>query len=210
MSTEIDTIGLHLTELLRDDMVRILSLSEHQADTNDAITMLAKHSLRMADAFLLANQQVQLALEPLTAVSVLEDVAHDISSLAKASGINVQVDVRGTCRPILAHRQSMRDMLTLIATAVLQRQDSSDNNQLVLGTHRNVGGTIVGAFGSNHHDMKLKQLTSLQHTNSPEVLLAVASRLGERLQAQVKTYKHASLYGFGATFSQSRQLQLFT
>lgn len=207
MSTEFDTtLPLRLTEQLRDDLLRILALAENTPDGSAKIAAHAKHSLRVADAYLLAHQQTQLPLEPLTATSVLEDVAHDMYQLAKEKQATIHVDSRGAQRPVLAHRQSMHDLLLLVASAVLARQPAG--TPLILGTHRSSHGTVVGAFGSGADDIKLNQINSLKQTSNAEVLLSVASKLGDRMQAQVKGYHHVSVAGFGATFMQSRQLQL--
>lgn len=206
MSTEIDTFSLRLTEQLRDDMLRILSLAELPASDTTTIAALAKGSLRVADAFLLASQQTQLILEPVTAVSILEDVAHDLYPLAKANNIEMEVSLRGTSRPILAHRQSVRDLLNLVGMALVSQQLTT--GRIILGTHRSVRGTVLGAFSPDLNELKLRSSADTQNTNNAEVLLSVAARLGERLQTQVKQYKHVSMTGFGATFNQSNQLQL--
>lgn len=219
-----DTLFTALAEQLKTPLLQIARLSEVSADNNlPQISVISEHVLRLVDAYTLAQTQAQtkLLLEPINAGSILYDVAHTLNTFAKQNDYELQIDMRGKSVPVMAHRDSLRSMLTLLGTSLIEASASeqSAGRFMVLGTHRSAKGTVVGAF-SNQVTLTQKALllTRQLHGRATQAVpalgqaggagLAIADRLSQQLSAPLRTYRHGTFSGIGSLLPPSRQLQL--
>ncbi len=219
-----DTLFTALAEQLKTPLLQIARLSE-LSPTHDMarISVISEHALRLVDAYTQTQVQAQtkLLLEPLTSSSVLYDVANALQPFAKQYDYTIETDLRGKNVPVMAHRASLRLMLTLLGASIIEADNAagSGHRYLILGTHRSAKGTIVGVF-SNQVSLSQKalQLTRQLHGKAAQSVpslgqaggagLAIADRLSEQLAAPLRAYRHQSLYGIGSLLLPSRQLQL--
>ena len=219
-----DTLFTALTEQLKTPLLQIARLSEAPAGSNlQRISVISEHALRLVDAYTQTQTQSQMKLlfEPINTGSVLYDVAHTLSSFAKQNDYELHIDLRGKSVPVMAHRASLRSMLTLLGASLIEASAAEEATQrfIVLGTHRSAKGTVVGAF-SNQVTLSQKALllTRQLHGRAAQVVpalgqaggagLAIADRLSEQLSAPLRTYRHGTLSGIGSLLPPSRQLQL--
>lgn len=182
------------------------------------IQIVTSLALKMAEAYTGYNQQTRLILEPLTAGSVLYDAAGELDAIAKLYQCSLQVRVHHAQRPILGHRQTLKDMLVLLASGVMQSLPEESNRQLLLGAHRSAHGTVLGVFGqqtgfSQQSLSQLRQLQGKADQASPALLggaaaIGLADRLSTLLQAPLKAYKQQQAGGIGSLLPLSKQLQL--
>lgn len=219
-----DQLFTALAEQLKMPLLQIARLAElSQEATLPRISVISEHALRLVDAYVQSRSQNQtvLLLEPLTTSAVLYDVAAELQQFARQNDYTIEIDLSGKGVPIMAHRQSLRTMLTLLGASLIEvsAEDETIPKHLVLGTHRSSRGTIVGAFSSHlglsQHAL---QLTRELHGRATQVVpslglaggagLAIADRLSAQMSAPLRAYRHRSLTGIGSLFIPSQQLQL--
>jgi hypothetical protein len=216
-----EILMLALADQLKLPLLQIAHLAETEPVAASDISTISRFALNLVDAYALASSQTQLELEPLTTASVLYDVAQTIDPLARRLNYQVSIDLKGNNKPVMGHRQTLKDMLFLLSASMMQAgsQDDSKGSKLVLGTHRSVTGTVVGAFCDNAELSQsalvmVRQLRGRASQSAPALgasggsALAVADKLSQRLQAPLKFYRHNALTGIGSLLSTSSQLQL--
>lgn len=219
-----DTLFTALAEQLKTPLLQIARLSEMPAGVaTGRISVISEQALRLVDAYIQVNSQLQtkLQLEPLNTSAILYDVANTLVPFAKQHDYDIEIDLRGKSVPIMAHRDSLRSMLTLLGASLIEAssEDEDAERYVVLGTHRSAKGTVVGVFSSQVAlSQKALQLTRQLHGRAAQVApslglaggagLAIADRLSEQLAAPLRAYRHHSLTGIGSLLLPSRQLQL--
>ncbi len=219
-----DQLFMALAEQLKVPLLQIARLSELSGKTVlPRISVVSEHALRLVDAYSqsYAQKQTKLLLEPLTTGAVLYDVAIALQPFAKQWDYTIEIDQQGKGVPIMAHRESLKTMLTLLGASLIEAsaEDADIPHYLVLGTHRSARGTVVGAF-SNHVALSQRalQLTRELHGRATQAVpslglaggagLAIADKLSEQMHAPLRAYRHRSLTGIGSLLSPSHQLQL--
>ncbi len=221
-SQQADRLLIALAEQLKTPLVQIAQLSELAAvDSSASISIITKQALRAVDAFLLAEAQTVLELEPVSVGAVLYDVAHELSPLAREYGVELEIDARGRTVPIMAHQGNLQTLVSLLGSTLIQSvgDTSSEPQRVVLGCHTTKGGIVVGAFGSANETAGASlgvarklygraSQTSADTTATASVMLA--DKLAVQLQSVLKVYRHSSLQGMGALFAHSKQLRLLS
>ncbi len=218
-----DQLFTALAEQLKVPLLQIARLSELSSELAlPRISAISEHALRLVDAYAQAHSQDQtkLQLEPITTSAVLYDVAMQLEPFARQWEFTIEIDSQGKAVPIMAHRESLKTMLTLLGASLIEAtaEDSDAPRHLVFGAHRSVGGTVVGAF-SNHLAVTQRalQLTRELHGRATQAVpllglaggagLAIADQLSEQMDAPLRAYKHRTLAGIGSLLTPSRQLQ---
>ena len=226
MQDQPDQLFTALAEQLKVPLLQIARLSElSQEATLPRIAVISEHALRLVDAYVQSHpsNQTRLQLEPLTTSAVLYDVATDLQAFARQNEFSVEIDLHGANRPVMAHRDSLRTMLTLLGASLIEAgvEDENAPRHLILGTHRSAHGTIVGAF-SSHLELSQRalRLTRELHGRAAQAApllglaggagLAIADRLSEQMSAPLKAYRHRSMAGIGSLLLPSHQLQLIS
>ena len=219
-----DQLFTALAEQLKVPLLQIARLSElSQEIALPRISVISEHALRLVDAYAQshAQNQTKLPLEPLTTSAVLYDVAVALQPFAQQWDYTVEIDQQGKGIPIMAHRESLRTMLTLLGASLIEASadDIEIPHHLVLGTHRSASGIVVGAFSSHLAlSQRALQLTRELHGRAAQAVpslglaggagLAIADRLSEQMHAPLRAYRHRSLTGIGSLLVPSHQLQL--
>lgn len=218
---EPDPLFAALAEQLKTPLLQIARISEsgsRQALTQ--INLISEQALRLVDAFSRSQDQTALALEPINSSVILYDVAQLIQPLAKATDYQIEIDLSGSGRPIMAHRETLETMLMLLSASLIEGGTEDDiDRHLILGTHRSSHGVVVGAFSNDSAvSQRALNMTRQLHGRAVQAApalssaggagLAIADKLSERLQAPLKAYRHRSLSGIGSLFVPSQQLSL--
>lgn len=218
-----DQLFMALAEQLKVPLLQIARLSEVSGEVAlPRISAISEHALRLVDAYSQVNAQNQtkLLLEPLTTSAVLYDVVVQLEPFAKQWDYTIEIDQQGKGVPIMAHRQSLSTMLTLLGASLIESGGEAEDTprHLVLGTHRSARGIVVGAFSSQVElSQKALQLTRELHGRAAQAApslglsggagLAIADQLSEQIHAPLRAYRHRSLTGIGSLLQPSRQLQ---
>lgn len=202
-------------------IARLAELSRESALPR--ISVISEHALRLVDAYVQshAQNQTKLLLEPITSSAILYDVATALQPFARQWDYALEIDQQGKGVPVMAHRESLRMMLTLLGASLIEASSEQEDmpRHLILGTHRSAHGIVVGAF-SSHLGMSQRalQLTRNLHGRATQATpslglaggagLAIADRLSEQMSAPLRAYRHRSLAGIGSLLNPSQQLQL--
>lgn len=220
LKTPLVQIG-QLSELLGDDMIA----SRQHKPTTDAIRVLTTQALRAIDAFMLAEKQTSLRLEPVSVGAVLYDVAHDLHALAKEYDMTIEIDSPSRSVPVMADRRTLHALLSLLGGVIIQSPDAPtelpDKRRLILGSHSSKDGVVVGAFGSHNQSTPagltaVRALYGRASQGSGEsglqgmASMMLADTLSAQLQSVLKAYKHGRLQGMGMVLTPSRQLALLS
>ena len=217
-----DMLFTALAEQLKTPLLQIARLSE--STQTEQIAVISEHALRLVDAFMQtqAQHQTKLLLEPLSSSAVLYDVAHALQPFARHMNYQVDIDVRGKSLPIMAHRDSLRSMLTLLGASLMEAgaaEQTKMSKNLVLGMHRSAKGMVVGAFSNQvtltQRALLLARTLQGRAAQVSPLLgqvggagLAIADTLSQQLSAPLHVYRHQSLGGIGSLLLPSRQLEL--
>lgn len=212
-----------LAEQLKVPLLQIARLSEVSGEAAlPRIAVISEHALRLVDAYSQAHTQDQtkLLLEPLTTSAVLYEVARQLEPFARQWDFTIEIDQQGKGVPIMAHRDSLRTMLTLLGASLIEANADDDEvpHHLVLGTHRSARGIVVGAFSSHLAlSQRALKLTRELHGRAAQAVpslglaggagLAIADQLSGQMHAPLRAYRHRSLTGIGSLLTPSRQLQ---
>ncbi len=219
-----DQLFTALAEQLKVPLLQIARLSELAGESQlPRISAVSEHALRLVDAYSQAHSQnqVKLLLEPVTSSAILYDVAVALQPFAKQWDYTLEIDQQGRGVPIMAHRDSLRTMLTLLGASLIEASadDLDIPRHLVLGTHSSSRGIVVGAFSSHLGlSQRALQLTRELHGRATQVVpslgltggagLAIADKLSEQIHAPLRAYRHRTLSGIGSLLPPSHQLQL--
>lgn len=219
-----DSLFTALAEQLKVPLLQIARLSElNGIGTLPRISVISEHALRLVDAYVQSHSQNQtkLLIEPINTSSVLYDVAHALEPFAKQSDCKIEIDQQGKAAPIMAHRESLKTMLTLLGASLIEAgtEDDETKREIILGTHRSAKGTIVGVFSSNVAlSQRALQLTRELHGRAAQVApslgiaggagLAIADGLSDQMDARLRAYRHRNLTGIGSLLRPSSQLKL--
>lgn len=219
-----DPLFTALAEQLKVPLLQIARLSELPGSGSlPRISVISEHALRLVDAYVQshAQSQIKLLIEPINTSAVLYDVAQALQPFAKQADYQIEIDQQGKAVPIMAHRESLKTMLTLLGASLIEAGSEDDDvpRHIILGTHRSAKGTIVGAFSSHLAlSQRALQLTRELHGRASQVApslglaggagLAIADRLSEQMEAPLRAYRHRTLTGIGSLLHPSLQLQL--
>ncbi len=219
-----DQLLTALAEQLKMPLLQIARLAEAEnAMALPHISVISEHALRLVDAYVQAQTllQTDLLLEPVTTSAVLYDVAQELQPFAQHHDVTIELDQKGAAVPVLAHRASLKTLLTLVAANLIETagETHGQKKELILGTHRTTRGMIVGAFSEQAElSQRALRLTRELRGNEARVVnalgmsgataLAIADQLSDRMSAPLKSYRHRSLSGVGSLLMPSRQLQL--
>lgn len=192
----------------------------------DVIRTQADAALQLVDSYLLGLQlmreQTQLALEPVSASSTLVDTAHTLERFARHYGVQLEVEVAGKFRPVMAHARGLRAALLSLGFALIEAQAAQDRTKgprrLTLATHQTPHGIVTGLYGE-YEGLTTEQWRSALklYGRAPQPLTAVSAGSGAGLfvadaifrsmssSLRVGQYQHQN--GLAATLQPSRQLQ---
>lgn len=219
-----DRLLMALAEQLKTPLVQIAQLAELDSADPLAIQSLTTHALRSIDAFLQAEQQTVLDLEPVSIGAVLYDVANELTPLAQQWGVKLHIDERMRSMPVMAQQTALHTVITLLGGVLIQSQSQPNvvqQPELILGCHRTKGGVVVGAF-ANHAPVSAIGLANVRalygRASQPlsdsglqgAASIMLADKITAQLQSVLKAYRHTSLSGLGTLLVPSKQLRLLS
>ncbi|HEY8999328.1 MAG TPA: hypothetical protein VIM53_03340 [Candidatus Saccharimonadales bacterium] len=192
-----------------------------------AIQAQSDVALRLVDSYLLglqlAEEQTELALEPVSVAATLVDVAEDLRALAKLYQVQLEVVVDGKYAPVMAHARGFRAALLSLGYELIEAHAAtngpSTHERLAFAVHRTPHGVVAGLYG------KFEALNAAQWRKSLELCgrarqaapnltagsgagLFVAETLFSAMDTRVRVGRFHKKIGLAATLQSSRQLQL--
>jgi hypothetical protein len=188
-----------------------------------SITYTADMAMQLIDSYLLSTDlqaQPSLQLEPVSISSVLQDVAHRLTPLAKQYDYDLDISLSGKYGPVMAHRDSLEAAYMMLGYTMIESQPVSEQRQaVILGAHKSSTGIVAGVFGQQEgltadmfrraralYGRSRQPLSSL--SSSAGAGIFVADSLLGAMSTSLKVAHHHKMAGFAATLLPSQQLQL--
>lgn len=194
-------------------------LATIQATADSALHLLDNYVLGVR----LALEPEQLALETVSVSSVLYDTGQQLSTLAKAYGVGLELDIAGRYGPVLAHRQGLQAALASLGAALIEAlpAQAQPNPQLKLhlATHRSRYGIVAGLYADTRQlandalqggralqRHSRQPLMDFSHTSGAGIF--VADTILQAMRLNLRASRHHRLYGLAIVLQPNRQLQL--
>ncbi len=209
------------------NIARRAELADLEQDTVDItdIRITADAALRLLDNYILgvqlANHEAQFVdTEPVAISSVLYDAGRQLEPLAKAYGVQLDMQVRGKWGPVMAHRRGLEAALVSLGYALVEALPAQGASQLKLqlSAHRCRYGVVAGLYceteqvttdalrvGRQLYGRARQPLSVISHSSGAGVF--VADAILHAMQSQLTTSRYRNLYGLGAVLPINPQLQ---
>ncbi len=191
----------------------------------DTIRITADAALQLLDNYLLG---VQLAgqgtsmfeTEPVSVAAVLHDAGNQLQPLAKAYGVQLDLQVDGRYGPVMAHRRGLQAALVSLGYALVEALPAQEAPQLRLhmSAHRCRYGIVAGLYcetgritaqalrlGRQLQGRARQPLNFLSHSTGAGVF--VADAILHAMQVHLTASRHRHMYGLGAVLPLNPQLQ---
>lgn len=192
----------------------------------DTIETAVARGIRLLESYILSMQtgpgQTEFLLEPVSVSSVLYDVAHNLSRLAKEYECELELEIGGRFGPVMSNKEALSAGLLSVGEVFLASsgQLPSKQRQVVLATNKTRGHIKVGVFGAAEGlgaDMRRTKLLQ-GRARAPLSTFGDSSAAGvmvaDMLFAAMNTPLRASRYnkqeGLAVSLLPSRQLSLVT
>ncbi len=227
-----EQLFLSLAEQMSRPLLQVAQLAElagsDRAKTASArwqmVRTIADSSLQLVESYAL-NLRVHgkitlLNLEPVTVSSLLYDTAHDLQTLAKQYGVELELEPGPRLEPIMADRAVLQSAMTSLGQVFVMAQAEADETASVrLAAHKSRYGIVAGLYGHGlqlgadslrrAHALQGRARQPLQRlVSGPAAGVFVADSLLRTLQARLHVARFRSLTGLATTLQPSRQLQL--
>jgi len=152
-----DDLALPLLQIKTSaDLIQARAIkSKELPNLTKNMALSAESGLQLIEAYRLAlkiHNAHNLELEPVAVGSVLQDIAHQLTSYAKQYDAELRVDVAGKLRPVLAHKASLSAALQVLSASLIRAQ-AADTPQkrgtVLLAAHKSADTAIAtGVFSS--------------------------------------------------------------
>lgn len=219
----VEHLKLPLMQIARQ--AELGSMPGQQPDTRD-IRVTADAAMQLLDNYILgvqlANQEAILAnTEPVAISSVLYAAEQRLRPIARAYGVELELQIDGKYGPVMAHRRGLEAALVSLGYALIEALPAQEKPQLrlQLSAHRCRYGIVAGLYcdveqvttqalktGRQLYGSARQPLSSVSHTSSAGVF--VADAILHAMQSQLTTSRYRHLYGLGAVLPLNPQLSL--
>jgi hypothetical protein len=200
-------------------------LHPHELDIS-VIQATADSALKLLDSYVLAvqlatDEEALFMSEPVSISSVLYDVGQQLTPIAKAYDVTLQLHVSGKYGPVMANRRGLQAALLSLGYALIEALPAIESPQLTLqlSAHRCRYGIVTGLYsetetltadtlrlGRELYGRARQPLTSLSHSASAGIF--VADALFRAMSSELMTTRHQRLHGLGAILQPNPQMQL--
>lgn len=215
---------LQIARLAESGATLRFSKSKHQ-QLMGLIELTSSTALRLLEAYTLsmrvADDQLMLNLEPVSLSSVMQDAAHQLSTLANRYDCKLELSIDGRYGPVMANPAAIEHAMLSLGYMIIESTAARGkrHNVLRFGVHRSRAGLVAGIFGEmddlqNKAYIRARSLLGRARQPIPGLSatsgagLFVADTLFSAQSAPMKVMRHQKQLGFGATFMPSHQLVL--
>ncbi len=180
--------------------------------------------LQLIEAYRLALKTggtENLALEPVAVGAILQDVAHQLTPYAAQYSTQLEVEVKGRLKPVLAHKPSLVAAIQVLSASLIRAQTAEKRQKsyrLLLAAHRSdENGIATGVFSSMNglSDRTLRSARSLigrARQPLPQVPAGAASgvliadMLCAAMWQPLRASAHRNMGGLSTAVPSSKQL----
>lgn len=191
----------------------------HIRTTADAATQLLDNYIIGVQ---LASQEAVLTdTEPVAISSVLYKAEQRLRPIAKAYGVELEMEIDGKYGPVMAHRRGLEAALVSLGYALIEALPAQEAPQLKLqlSAHRCRYGIVAGMYcdaeqvttdalrtGRQLYGRARQPLPNVSHTSGAGIF--VADAILHAMQNQLTVSRHRKLYGLGVVLPLNQQLSL--
>lgn len=186
------------------------------------IETTANNALRLIDSYLLVTAlsgQRQLDLSPVSVTALLYDVSQDARELAKLYNTEIDIRVKGSCGPVMAHAAGLRAALMSLVYTFLTGGARVKHQAVTLLAQATPAGIATGVVSSSQHisahDLQMARALYGRAgqpaggiTQNSGVGLYMADHLFAAMESDIRAVKSGRQYGLVATLLPSQQLAL--
>ncbi len=218
-----DELKLPLMHIARQSELAGMGRTSAQ-ETLVGVGQSARSALELVDSYLLglqlAENQQLLELEPVSAASVIYDVAGRLEEIARRRGVSLAVELPVSLDPVMAHRAGLQSALLSLGTAVISAQPQVDKPLTVtLAAYRARGGIITGLYaeGLGISPAELRAAERLtggrrqplrRFSAGPSAGIFVAQNILRSMASNLKAVRYHKQSGLAAVLTPSQQLKL--
>ena len=192
--------------------LRMQAATQYERELLDQIILTSEKSLRLTNDLTKTVRlgELPIDMEPVNAVQMCEEVAHEIWPLYRAQGKRLEVASRTRDAPlVIANRDLLRRVLLNFADNALQY--SGSDAKVLLGVRRKGGEVTIGL--RDHGPVAAANVTggATAPTGRPEssgLGLVITRKFAEAMNARVGTTRHRNGMTFYVSMPESRQLAL--
>lgn len=220
-----EELRLPLLHIIRSSELALLKADYTQSSLEN-VRQNAATALNLVESYLLgleiADKQNPLDLEPTSINSVLYDVMHNLSGLAKQYDVDLQLDVEHSKKLIMANPAGLQAAFLSLTYSFIQVNNlvPSEKSKVVrLIAHNKSGRIAAGVYGESDN-ISAKQLRAacvwygkfkqpLNNLSSSSAAgIFVAYKILKSMTSELKTARHQRLSGLSVSFYPSAQLNL--
>jgi hypothetical protein len=191
----------------------------------DTIRITADATLQLLDSYILgiqlAGQESEsFEIEPVSVASVLYDAGNQLQPIAKAYGVELDLQIDGKYGPVMAHRRGLQAALVSLGYSLVEALPAMEAPQLKLelSAHRCRYGIVAGLYceteqvttqalrlGRQLYGRARQPLGDVSHTSGAGVF--VADAILQSMKSQLTVSHHRKMHGLGAVLPLNPQLQ---
>lgn len=192
-------------------------------ETMRQIESHAAMALRLVDSYMLGVNLLQteadLELESVSLSSLLTDVAHELTPLARQYDVELELGIDGRYGPVMSHPAALRAALHSLASVIVGLPSDGRSAVMRLGAHRDDTAIVTGVYHSamarlpqardllaGKRGARRQPLNEISGSSAAGVF--VAQQLLGSMQAPLQLHRHHGMQGFAAPLQLSRQLAL--
>ncbi len=186
------------------------------------IERISKHALTVLDyaLFAIETKQASLPLHAVSAVAAAEEVASELSQLAKVYDVKLQLEVTRKLQPVFANESAIKGVLHGLAHSAITAQTIDQKRTVVISVQatqpgkQRLGVVAPGLGFTSKSINRARNLANSARVVAPTELysgglgLLVSDELTKALDSALTTIRRHKQSGVGFYVSTSNQLQL--
>ncbi len=216
-----EELKLPLTQIARQLELEGLTRAEGRS-----LQATAQTALQLIDHYILgvrlALEPQQFPLEAVSVSSVLYDTGQSLYNYAKNYDIDLELNIAGRFRPVMANQHGLHAALVSIGAALIEALPAlpaQHQLKLQLATHRSRYGIVAGVYadtkqlsmsalrqGRRLQTHSRQPFLALNHSNGAGIF--VADNILHAMDLHLVASRHHRLYGLGTVLQSNEQLQL--
>lgn len=207
----------------QEKFLQIKALAENGQNVNknaELIEKISRQGLGILSYVLFAvhANQTELPLTSLSAAAAAQDVASELSQLAKAYNITIKLDAGKKLEPVYANYSAIKGSLYGLLSGLILSNQSSGKSTITVAVQQTATTTQRIGVYSNDLSINLADIANAGHlshkakmiapdtSSSSGIGFALASQLVDRLDSNLKSFSHKRTKGVGFYVPMSRQL----
>jgi len=211
-----------LAQHVRQSLLQIAQYAQSGAGNEPQIDAIARTTTKLLDCYILSShsQQLELAVEPVSLGSVLQDVLHQLTPIAKQHDCTMQFVSAGASQLVATNRVLTHAAFLSLGHSFIEavHTDNSAQRTITFASRQYGGNQTAGVFSPDVtlNARALTQIRTLAGTATQQSGVVpgsssgiiVADALLSRTSNQLYARKFQNIPGLAAAFIKNKQMQL--